>query len=107
MQRHLVVLQHPVGRIVETHIEIKLVRLGRPEVHETLLQILHREVMNRSKEAQHDEHDHLHIDQHALYPLIMDHQKDHHHQGGVICEESHLDHLLQKKLYANKLTLTF
>ena len=102
MQRHLVVLQHPAGRIVETHIEIKLVRLGRPEVHETLLQILHQEVMNRSKEVQHDEQDHLHINQHALYPLIMDHQ-NHHRLGGVICEESHLGHLLQKKLYANKI----
>ena len=103
MQRHLVIPQHLVGRIVETHIEIKLVHLGRPEVHETLLQILHQEVMNRSKEVQHDEQDHLHINQRALYPPIMDHPKDHRHQGGVICEESHLGHLLQKKLYANKL----
>ncbi len=102
MQRRLVVLQHLVGRNVENRIEIKPAHLGRPEVHEILLQILHLEVMIRSKEVQQDEQDHLHINQHALYPLIMDHQ-NHHHLGGVICEESHLDRLLQKKLYANKL----
>ena len=104
MQRHLVDLQHLVDLIAETQVEISPVHLGRLEVHETQLQILHQEVMNRSKEVQHVEHGHLHINQHALYPLIMDHRtaiRLNLPVGGVICEESHLGHLLQKKLYAN------
>ena len=96
------VLQHLVDLTAGTQVETNQVHLGRLEIHETLLQILHQEVMNRSKEVQHDEQDHLHINQHALYPLIMDHQ-NHHRLGGVICEESHLGRLLQKKLYANKI----
>ena len=99
------VLQHLVDLTVGTQVETNQVHLGRLEIHETLLQILRQEVLNRSKEVQHAEHDHLHINQHALYPLIMDHRtaiRLNLPVGGVICEESHLGRLLQKKLYANK-----
>merc|ERR1712212_1398262 len=75
------------------------------------------EIMNNrsNKEVQLVVQDHRHINLHALYPLIMDlhivrrqkktARRQHRRQGGVICEESHLDLLLKKKLYAEQIYL--